>query len=83
MKLVSSNKSGSNKKQQQQQCKEKTQTHTPRLAFLAPGPAPIFENNGKIRDSDWLQKIIPRGTIEKFSHFFLNAVDHVWAAQAS
>ena len=61
--------------------------NTPCLAFsflfCSPGPAPNFENNGRIRVSDWLKFLIPRGTIEKFLLFFKNAVNHAWAAPAS
>ena len=55
----------------------------PSAFFAAPGPAPKFENNGRIHDSDWSKILIPRGTMKKFSPFLKNATDHVWAAPAS
>ena len=38
----------------------------------SPGPAPKFENNGRIQDSDWSKNSIPRGTMKKISPFFKN-----------
>ena len=66
--------------------KEKNTTHLawPSLVlFYSPGPAPNFENNGRIQASDWSKISIPRGTMKKFSSFFKTAGDHVWAAPAS
>ena len=48
----------------------------------SPGPAPNFENNGKIQASDWSKILIPRGTMKKISLFFENADEHAWAAPA-
>ena len=83
MTLVSSNKSGSNKKQQNN--KEKAQHTLFGLVFsiAAQAQPQNLKTTVEIQSSDWSKFLVPRGTMGKFFIFFKSAVENEWEATAS